>query len=65
MTIGGGIALIILGAILVYAVELEMGGIDINAVGYILMLGGLIGTILGLIWYTQARTRRVERREVR
>jgi hypothetical protein len=61
MTIGGGIGLIILGAILVYAVEIQVAGIDINAVGYILMLGGLIGIVLGLVWWQQGRTRVVHR----
>jgi hypothetical protein len=61
MTLGGGIALIVLGAILVYAVEFDIAGIDINAIGYILMLGGLVGTILGLVWWQQARTRVVRR----
>ncbi len=60
MTIGGGIALIILGAILTYAVEL-----NINVIGIILMIGGAIVLIFGLITYFQAtrgRDRVVERR---
>lgn len=57
MTIGGSIALIILGAILAFAVEFEVAGIDITTIGYILMLGGLIGMILGLVWWQRANTR--------
>lgn len=48
MTIGGSIALIILGAILAFAVTLEVSGININMVGMILMAGGVIGLIFGL-----------------
>ncbi|MBS3942345.1 MAG: hypothetical protein KG028_15410 [Actinobacteria bacterium] len=48
MTIGGSIALIVLGAILAFAVTLEVAGIDIQVVGFILMLGGVIGVIVGL-----------------
>jgi len=49
MTIGGSIGLIILGAILAFAVTYELAGIDINVIGFILMIGGVIGLILGLI----------------
>jgi F0F1-type ATP synthase epsilon subunit len=42
-------------------VEIQVAGIDINAVGYILMLGGLIGIVLGLVWWQQGRTRVVHR----
>ena len=48
MTIGGSIALIILGAILAFAVTLEVSGVNINMVGLILMAGGVIGLIFGL-----------------
>ena len=48
MTIGGSIALIILGAILAFAVTAEMAGIDLSLVGIILMVGGVVGLIFGL-----------------
>ncbi|MBS3941255.1 MAG: hypothetical protein KG028_15395 [Actinobacteria bacterium] len=48
MTIGGSIALIVLGAILAFAVTLEVAGIDIRVVGFILLLGGAVGLIVGL-----------------
>jgi FAD/FMN-containing dehydrogenase len=56
MTIGGSIALIVLGAILAFAVEFDVGGINIDAIGYILMIGGLIGMIFGLIMWQRTRT---------
>ncbi|RFS85822.1 hypothetical protein D0T12_12670 [Actinomadura spongiicola] len=61
MTIGGSIALIIIGAILAYAVNYEFSGIDIRLVGVILMVGGLIGLVVGLVRIASAR-RTVERR---
>jgi hypothetical protein len=48
MTIGGSIALIILGAILAFAVTLDVAGMDIQVIGIILMVGGVIGLIFGL-----------------
>ena len=59
MTIGGGLALIILGAILAFAVEFDVAGLDINTIGMILMLGGAVGLVFGLV---AASRRRVVRR---
>lgn len=48
MTIGGSIGLIILGAILTFAVSAEVSGLDLNIVGIVLMVGGVVGLIFGL-----------------
>jgi hypothetical protein len=65
MTIGGSIALIVLGAILYFAVTLEVAGIDINVIGMILMIGGLIGLIFGLLVVNRGATRTtVEERRI-
>ncbi len=48
MTIAGSIILIMLGAILTWAVELDIAGLDINVVGVVLMLGGVVGMLFGL-----------------
>lgn len=48
MTIGGSIALIILGAILAFAVTAEMAGVELSTVGLILMAGGVVGLLFGL-----------------
>ncbi|WP_019633086.1 DUF6458 family protein [Actinomadura atramentaria] len=61
MTIGGSIALIIIGAILAYAVDYQFSGIDIRLVGVILMIGGLIGLVVGIVRIATARRRVVER----
>lgn len=56
MTIGGSIGLIIIGAILAFGVTYELAGLDVNIIGFILMVGGLIGLIAGLIMAQRART---------
>lgn len=68
MTIGGGIALIVIGAILAYAVADPISGIDFQMIGYILMAAGVIGAIVGVLNYfrrpTVVRERPVEERPV-
>ena len=56
MGIGGSIFLLALGAILAFAVNAHISGIDINIVGYVLMLAGLIGLIL-TVWFWNSRRR--------
>jgi hypothetical protein len=62
MTIGVSIFLIAVGAILRYATNLHVSGIDIDTVGLILMIAGIAGLILGFlqeaIWSDRARRRR-------
>lgn len=58
MGIGGSIFLLALGAILAFAVNAQFSGIDINVVGYVLMLAGLIGLIL-TVWFWNSRRRTV------
>ncbi|MET9341399.1 MULTISPECIES: DUF6458 family protein [Nonomuraea] len=48
MTIAGSIFLIMLGAVLTWAVEWDIAGLDINIVGVILMLGGVALLLFGL-----------------
>jgi hypothetical protein len=57
MTIGGSIALIIIGAILRFAVTWTPNGIDLQVVGDILMAGGAVGLIISL-GFLLARRRR-------
>jgi hypothetical protein len=58
MGIGGSIFLLALGAILAFAVNAQISGIDINVVGYVLMLAGLIG-LMATIWFWNSRRRTV------
>jgi hypothetical protein len=48
MTVGGSLFLIAVGAILYFAVTATVAGIDIQTVGLILMVVGVIGLALGL-----------------
>ena len=50
MTIGTSIVLIAAGAILKYAVTAHVSGIDIQTVGTILMIVGILGLILSLLY---------------
>ena len=52
MGIGVSLILIAVGAILTWAVSATTSGIDINAVGVILMIVGLVGFILSLAFWS-------------
>ena len=53
MTIGGSVALIAIGAILLFAVTASVAGVSLNTVGVILMIAGAVGLGIGLL--TSAR----------
>ncbi len=51
MGIGASIFLIALGAILAFAVNVDLGGLDIQVIGWILILAGVLGLItFAMIW---------------
>jgi uncharacterized protein DUF6458 len=56
MGIGVGIFLIALGAILTWAVDWHVAGIDLHVVGWVLMLCGLAGIILFFIFWNNRRS---------
>ncbi|MGX6604499.1 DUF6458 family protein [Micromonosporaceae bacterium Da 78-11] len=62
MGIGGSIFLLAVGAILAFAVNADISGIDINVIGWILMAAGLIGLITTL-WFWNSRRRTVVTRQ--
>ena len=67
MGIGVSIFLIALGAILAFAVNYSLSGVDIAVVGWILMIVGVIGLIMtAFIWGPRNRARSdvVEERRV-
>ena len=59
MGIGTSVALIAVGAILKYAVTASVSGIELETVGVILMVAGIIGLVLSLIWMATASRRGV------
>ncbi|MDX6233440.1 MAG: hypothetical protein QOH68_2464 [Nocardioidaceae bacterium] len=58
MYIGGSIALLAIGAILAFAVQDAISGVDLVAVGYILMAAGALGILLSLFLNAQRNERR-------
>jgi len=59
MGFGTSIALIAVGAVLKYAVTASVSGIELQTVGVILMIAGIIGLVLSLIWMATASRRGV------
>lgn len=57
MSIGSGIFLFVVGAILVWALNIQVDWIDLDLVGYILMGAGALIFVLGLVLMTRRRSR--------
>ena len=55
MSIGLGIFLLVVGAILVWALDVTVTGVDLTLVGYILLAAGALVTILGIVLLTRRR----------
>ena len=70
MGIGTSIFLIAVGAILAFAVEVELSGVDLATVGVILMIAGAFGLLLSVVFWNSwggfgaARTTRTTERRV-
>jgi hypothetical protein len=66
MSIGVGISLMVLGAILAFAVEATTPGINVHTLGIILMLTGLVAVLYSLLFWSNlspwSRRRIVARR---
>jgi hypothetical protein len=71
MGISASIVLIAVGAILAFAVNTTVSGLEIETVGWILMIVGIIGLIVSMIFWSSwggfrsTRTTRVERSDYR
>jgi len=50
--LGVSIFLIALGAILAFAVTADVSGVDINVVGWILMIVGILGLVLSTVFWS-------------
>jgi Domain of unknown function (DUF6458) len=68
MYIGGGIFLLVVGAILTFGVDDHVKNIDLGAIGWIFMGGGVLAIILSLVLNAQrsntSHTEVVERRNI-
>jgi hypothetical protein len=63
MSIGASIFLLVVGAILTFAVNVTTEGFNINTVGIILMVAGVIGLLLSLLFWSNFspyRRRRID-----
>lgn len=56
MSIGFGIFLFAIGAICAFALNLDLGWIEITTVGYILMAAGALVTIIGIVLLARRRS---------
>jgi len=69
MTIAGGILLIVVGAILTFATNADVQGVNLDTVGWILMIAGAAGLVLAFfqeaIWTERGRRREVADEERR
>ena len=52
MSLGVSIFLLVVGAILTFAVNVTTTGFNINAVGIILMVAGALGLLLSMIFWS-------------
>ncbi|MEV7618928.1 DUF6458 family protein [Microbacterium sp. NPDC089321] len=55
MTIGTGVVLFVIGAILTFALNIDVGWADLDMVGYILMGAGVVAFIVGLVLLARRR----------
>ena len=57
MSIGAGIALIVMGAILVFAINVDTSQfVDLDMIGYIMMAAGAVVLLLGLVFLFRRRS---------
>lgn len=56
MGIGSGIALIVIGAILSFAINLENAWVDLDLIGYILMGAGVVVFLISLVLVLRKRS---------
>ena len=57
MSIGAGVVLFVIGAILAFAVNVQLDWINLQLIGYILMGAGVVVFIIGLILLMRRRSR--------
>lgn len=55
MTIGLGIVLFVVGAILAFAVNVSVDWVELSTVGWILMAAGVVAVLLGLVFLLRRR----------
>ncbi len=56
MSIGTGVVLFVIGAILVWGLDFVLPNVNLDTIGYILMVAGAVVFIVGLVLATRRRT---------
>ena len=64
VTIGGSIALIVIGAILRFGITWKPAHVDLEAIGVILMVAGVAGLIISIVFIAMRRRRPAPTAEV-
>ncbi|MDA2806220.1 DUF6458 family protein [Nocardiopsis suaedae] len=57
MGIGLGIFLMVIGAVLTFGITADVAGLDLNAIGYILMAAGLAVVVISILLMLARRDR--------
>jgi Domain of unknown function (DUF6458) len=52
MGLGVSIFLVAIGAILAFAVTADVSGVDVNTIGWILMIVGIAGALLSMVFWS-------------
>jgi hypothetical protein len=52
MGLGVSLLLIAAGAILAFAVNADVSGVDVQAIGWILLIVGIVGAVLSMIFWS-------------
>jgi Domain of unknown function (DUF6458) len=65
MGIGSSLFLIAVGAILYFAVNADISGLEISTIGLILMVVGIVGLLISLFFLSSARRGPADRTVVR
>jgi hypothetical protein len=63
MTFALSIFLLALGAVLIWGVDYEMGGLNLDVVGVILIIVGALGAFLAMATYARGRSDEVVHRD--
>jgi membrane-bound ClpP family serine protease len=56
MSIGTGVALFVIGAILTFALNFETGWVNLDLIGYILMIAGVVTFVVGIVLMMRRRS---------
>lgn len=55
MSVAGGVVLFVIGAILAFAVRIDLPGVSLSTIGAILMVAGAVVFVLGLVFMIRGR----------